>query len=59
MIYLYGYRDIERLTEERRKRAMTEFRRRQPVPQPRLETREADVVELVFGTHCDHDQIGA
>ena len=62
MLYLYGYREIEQLTTERRSRSLAEFSRRQPVPEPRLADREppeADVIELVFGTACQPDRIGA
>jgi len=62
MIYLYGYREIKQLSDERRSRSLAEFSRRQPVPEPRISDRkppEADVIELVFGTACRPDRIGA
>ena len=62
MLYLYGYREIKQLNDERRSRSIAEFRRRQPVPDPRVADREApeaDVIELVFGTACRPDRIGA
>ena len=62
MLYLYGYREIKQLTDERLSRSLAELSRRQAVPEPRLVDRqppEADVIELVFGTACLPDRIGA
>jgi hypothetical protein len=61
MIYLYGYREIQLMAEERRLKAQAKllamgklvpdsFTRSHPAV-------EADVVEVLFGTHCE--QIGA
>lgn len=51
------------LQRERLARSAAEFERRQnkvtPEPAPRHPTRDAEVIELVFGSHCEADQIGA
>lgn len=52
------------LTEERRAKALAaRDRRRRPLEEPAISgevvTKEADIVELVFPTRCESDQIGA
>ena len=56
--------DIAKLLVEERRAMADRYRRRAPkdvfVPSPSVDERtEADVIELVFGAHCEHDQIGA
>ena len=52
------------LQKDRLARAMSEFEARRPAPMfdlasvPRDEE-SADVIELVFSSHCETDQIGA
>jgi len=63
MIYLFGYQDIKRISEERRSRSLARYELRRELPSDsfvRLErATDADIVELVFGTHCDAESIGA
>jgi hypothetical protein len=62
MIYLTHYEYIKRLTEERQRRALAALEARQPTidsfvrakPEP-----EAEVIELILGTACTHESIGA
>jgi hypothetical protein len=59
MLYLYGYQDIKALDEERRARAQARAmaRGRVVVDSFCRPPADAEIVELMFGTHCD--QIGA
>lgn len=59
MFYLYGYNDIKRFDEEKRARSLARLSARGGLvsdsymkPEP-----EAEIVEIVFGAHCD--RIGA
>lgn len=63
MINLFTYQDVKAITEERTKRSLERLAAAgtappdsylRPAPQLR-----AEVVELVFATACDTDQIGA
>lgn len=52
------------LQKERLARSMSEFEARRPTPIPELASRsregeEAEVIELVFSSHCETGQIGA
>lgn len=51
------------LQRERLARSAVEFERQQNKvtrdPAPRQTVRDAEVIELVFGSHCETDQIGA
>lgn len=60
MFYI-DYELVRQITEDRRAEAMaTSLRRRKKTPPaPPAETESAEVIELVFGAHCESDQIGA
>jgi len=52
------------LQRDRLARSMSEFEARRRAPKPDLASREggdegAEVIELVFSSHCETDQIGA
>lgn len=52
------------LLDDRRARARAESLRRRPRPEPGPRANadpadDAEVIELVFGRHCDTDRIGA
>ena len=52
------------LLDDRRAHARRDLLRRRPRPEPAPRpnsdpTDDAEVIELVFGRHCDTDQIGA
>lgn len=63
-VAMYVSYDLAKAVQkERLARSMAEFERRRdkttPEPAPRQVAREAEVIELVFGSHCETDQIGA
>ena len=64
MIYLFTYQEIKRADIERRTRSLERLHRsgRAPIDsysRPRPEPEDADVIELVFATHCESEPIGA
>lgn len=61
MFYITSYELAKALTEERTSRTKAEYRRRMATVEAPSRTidREAEVVELTFGSHCDEDKIGA
>lgn len=61
MIYL-NYDLARQLVEERRALAARHAIRRRAVEEPALpqgQPGDAEVIELVFGAHCESDRIGA
>jgi len=61
MISLFTYQEAKRLTEERQRRALTVYEAKRSTTNDsyvRAATREAEIVELAFGTACP-DTIGA
>lgn len=61
MLPIIGYEMIRQRNEERRERSMRRFWwRYTSVDAPVDTTPSADVVEVVFGTHCDLEEpVGA
>ncbi|HEX6220618.1 MAG TPA: hypothetical protein VF115_05955 [Acidimicrobiia bacterium] len=62
MISLFTYEDAKRLTEERQRRALAAYEARRITPNDSYvpsKTRDAEVIELTFGTACTPDTIGA
>ena len=57
-MYLFSYQDIKRIDEQRRARSMAKYRVRKMLePAPvHMPTREADVIEVTFGTYCDREE---
>jgi hypothetical protein len=61
MISLFTYEDAKRMTEDRRRRALAAYEATRKAPNDtfvRSSTREAEIIELTFGTACP-DRIGA
>ena len=65
MIYLFTYQEIKQAHTERTTRSLQRLHQsgRAPIEsfvRPKRETEvEADVIELVFATHCESEPIGA
>lgn len=61
MISVFTYHDAKRLSEERQRRALAAYEARRLETNDsyvRPATREAEIIELAFGTACP-DSIGA
>lgn len=65
MIYLFTYHEVKQAHTERMERSLQRLYRSGQAPidsfvRPRHEVEiEADVIELVFTTHCESEPIGA
>lgn len=61
MISYVTYDQVKRMTEERRRRSLVKYEaRRQTTADSYVKPKtEGEVIELVFGTACDTESIGA
>jgi hypothetical protein len=61
-MYLFTYQDIKNIDEQRRAKSMAKYHKRRMLDTANRPTpaREADVIEVVFGRYCEHEEpVGA